>query len=409
MLFIIIHESPIKLVGESLIIEFREGETLQSSRYRSGEPSTIRRLPIKKDVYIGSYYNDKRKKVCETNVESKYIDDYNCCIGVIRNQLIYIYWPGMICVIPNDRYINKHMSFRQIAPDEMAYAIEIIGVDSYSTILNPSKSSLNYVQLPTLRSISISYIQTISPFNSTDLEDIRAITHIIESAPKLCILHLSLLSIDDACMVMLLDSLIINTTIEDLGINIPNDTPEIMSKCLELITKNKTIKYMDLGHIACIGRTNERFLLALQTNFKISSFNGVLDQYSDSTEYANIITRNMSMTPLNMYYPIMGYTIAMFPLKLPVYVLLWILDWLEPFSFNIEWNHIRKIRLIESITSSCQKVVKNRLNKSQKLMKPKKWTKYRFSQLEIANKLIWNCKIGNLPYTKKKSIFKQNN
>jgi hypothetical protein len=44
--------------------------------------------------------------------------------------------------------------------------------------------------------------------------------------------------------------------------------------------------------------------------------------------------------------------IAVLPLDLPVYVLLWVLDWLKPMSHKPEMHLLKKVRLIEGLRRS---------------------------------------------------------
>jgi hypothetical protein len=44
--------------------------------------------------------------------------------------------------------------------------------------------------------------------------------------------------------------------------------------------------------------------------------------------------------------------IAALPLELPVYILLWVFDWLEPMSHNPHLHVLRKVRLIEGLQRS---------------------------------------------------------
>jgi hypothetical protein len=62
----------------------------------------------------------------------------------------------------------------------------------------------------------------------------------------------------------------------------------------------------------------------------------------------------------NCHSVISGYAIALLPMRLPTYVVLWILDWLPPMSTRFEWQgdpahdpfHGKKIALIEGLTKS---------------------------------------------------------
>jgi hypothetical protein len=52
---------------------------------------------------------------------------------------------------------------------------------------------------------------------------------------------------------------------------------------------------------------------------------------------------------------IIGICLAMSPLELPHYVMLWIIDWLPNYH---RLSHLKKIRLIESVHTSVRKLKK---------------------------------------------------
>jgi len=54
---------------------------------------------------------------------------------------------------------------------------------------------------------------------------------------------------------------------------------------------------------------------------------------------------------------LVGICISLAPLALPAYVLLWIIDWLQEYTFKPE---IRKIRLIEAVTESIRRIEKHK-------------------------------------------------
>lgn len=66
------------------------------------------------------------------------------------------------------------------------------------------------------------------------------------------------------------------------------------------------------------------------------------------------IRSELAIALMEFVHPeILDFCISMWPLRLPNYVLLWIVDWLPNYC---KASHIRKIRLIESISKSIRKI-----------------------------------------------------
>jgi hypothetical protein len=88
-----------------------------------------------------------------------------------------------------------------------------------------------------------------------------------------------------------------------------------------------------------------------------------------NTRLRFIVPREMSNPRTdwnNTHALICDNTLALAPLQLrdvvqlPVYVLLWIFDWLEPMIYYPEWRHVDKVRLIEGLVASRRRVLQLR-------------------------------------------------
>jgi hypothetical protein len=76
--------------------------------------------------------------------------------------------------------------------------------------------------------------------------------------------------------------------------------------------------------------------------------------------FKNLWERNTRIQWNNIHPLIVDCFFGFASRELPVYVMLWILDWLEPMSLAVEWRHFEKVRLLERLVESRRRVLANR-------------------------------------------------
>lgn len=93
---------------------------------------------------------------------------------------------------------------------------------------------------------------------------------------------------------------------------------------------------------------------AVEWNWSLLTFN----MPRDNAFRNSIRERNRSLQWRLVQPKILDICVAMAPLQLPPYVLLWIIDWL-PF-YEAAVSHHKKIALIENINNSCVRIYERR-------------------------------------------------
>lgn len=149
---------------------------------------------------------------------------------------------------------------------------------------------------------------------------------------------------------------------------------KIITPLTRVLSAN-TLRRLNLTGMIEIG-LNARKSLALSKVFNRSNFTTTELNFSyrkKSSEYLatkyqesffqRALRRNRAIAwRPHLHESLLQYCLAMMPLQLPPYILLWIHDWL-PLMHLV--SHVRKIQLIEDVVRSCRKVLETR-EESQK-------------------------------------------
>jgi len=183
------------------------------------------------------------------------------------------------------------------------------------------------------------------------------------------------------------------TTLHTLSLSVVDWNVENVSACMNLVAQHGTLTYLGIDLPAnelcaaalcdmlttttklaslnvcfdsdddnddayIVTLDNEMILNALNNNYSL------VDKRSTSLRWASfdfprftaavglILTRNQSLIWHNMHTILLDVAIVLLPLDLPVYVVLWVLDWLEPMSHQPDMHLLKKVRLIEGLHRS---------------------------------------------------------
>jgi hypothetical protein len=186
---------------------------------------------------------------------------------------------------------------------------------------------------PTLRSLCLNNV-------GLRLENLAHIHHIILSTPKLQILELRENDLDDTSIVSISEVLADSTSIRfvDFGLNPISDNA--YSWCMNIWQRNYTVCSLKIHHPGVWG---------------------VIRGYTSTVlTLENYIERNRSLLWHNVHSQLVEFYLALAPLGLPTYIMLWIFDWLSPMTIAPEHNHVRKIRLLEGLVVSRRKMLSMR-------------------------------------------------
>lgn len=129
------------------------------------------------------------------------------------------------------------------------------------------------------------------------------------------------------------------------------DSVPFIDALVRLLEQNQFLWSLKLYALPTFTEANrERIKTAFKNNFSLREFNFAS---LESTFIKSIEERNSRLQWGVIHPRLLDLSIAMSPLNLPPYVLLWIIDFLPEFAFV---SHHRKIHLLESIARSIRKI-----------------------------------------------------
>jgi len=181
------------------------------------------------------------------------------------------------------------------------------------------------------------------------------------------------------------------TRLESLSLRTFKWSSQNLAACLNAVAQNQRLTYLSVCLPAngmcgalCATLTSMTRLASLSV-----LFDGVPDATHDTTAILNVLkhnyslidgrvlfrwshmsavqgfdialndisTRNRSLLWRHMHSVLLELMIAALPLELPVYILLWVFDWLQPMSHNPHLHVLRKVRLIEGLQRSRSTII----------------------------------------------------
>jgi hypothetical protein len=135
----------------------------------------------------------------------------------------------------------------------------------------------------------------------------------------------------------------------------------------KVLSESKTIRTLDMTHNLITAAGGEKCMLSWKSNYYITSLDILSLTNTDSipmfismNKLSNICSRNKTVRWAVIHGRIVEMYLAFAPLELPVYVLLWIIDWLPPMSLAPEHNHFKKVQLLQNLVASRCAVIARR-------------------------------------------------
>jgi hypothetical protein len=131
-------------------------------------------------------------------------------------------------------------------------------------------------------------------------------------------------------------------------------------EAMELATRNRKIERLYIAPMrTTISSSRTEMQRVVANNWSLHTFQCIDIIIRTTTDKTWSAAQGIRRAVLN-------FGITLLPLQLPVYELLWVLDWLSPMSIRYVWrgdpaydpHHVKKVRLIEGLTRSYQALKK---------------------------------------------------
>jgi hypothetical protein len=171
--------------------------------------------------------------------------------------------------------------------------------------------------------------------NLTDLEltsaPIDKLTSALSALSRLTMLDLSGNSFKDEDAFKISSSLLKSKTLKSFHFTDNDLSHEGADKCVKIWEANYfvTTLYLGCSHGLC-----------------------------NYTGYITLRNRRLDWNVIHSH--ILGLFLALAGKQLPVYIMLWIMDWLDPMAINAEHFHFKKVRLLEGLVESHRRVINKR-------------------------------------------------
>jgi hypothetical protein len=139
-------------------------------------------------------------------------------------------------------------------------------------------------------------------------------------------------------------------------------TAEHVTKISNVLVPSKWIRYVDFSGNAYEPSDIEDFLAIWKHNYSVArlEFDHIAVRAKQNQFKHNLCARNMRLYWGSIHEYFVDIYMVLAPLELPVYVLLWILDWLEPMSLAVEYHHYEKVCLLQKLVLSRRAVFERR-------------------------------------------------
>jgi hypothetical protein len=176
--------------------------------------------------------------------------------------------------------------------------------------------------------------------HSLSVWNVPDIGFILMNTPNLLTLNLSRNVFQDAGVIALAQILVDNKSVAFLNLQQNGVTEGGNLTCLQILESSYTIcSYLVLNDISMLNRNGR--VVAVK----------VVDDYG---------SRNKCLRWINVRTILADIYLALAPLKLPAYVMLWILDYLEPMALAADHHHMKKITLLQNLINSRRSIILNR-------------------------------------------------
>jgi hypothetical protein len=238
-------------------------------------------------------------------------------------------------------FISKH---KKIAQLKIILKEGLLSANrSFTDILPTTKMSLKFFALARAIAENSSLRILDLQEHGLSVENVPDIALILSRTPKLLTLNLSNNLFRDAGLIALAQLLAKNKSVAFFNVAGNKVSAEGGSRCLEILDSN---------YILC------SYYLFLETQ---EFFDGKTCQ--TYTPYG-FIARNRNLRWMNIHVILTDIYLSLAPLNLPAYVLLWILDYLEPMALKVDHHHLKKINHLQSLVNSRRSVIENRKSTS---------------------------------------------
>ncbi len=159
--------------------------------------------------------------------------------------------------------------------------------------------------------------------------------------------------------------------LQSLFVLVENLTKEFMIRLGDYIANSKSLKSLLIclpeNYVVNLSAVDiGAFTTTIKKNFTLEILS--ISAYRD--QFDKVTVRNVESNWKNIHKLLLDVTIAISILNLPVYVILFIVDWL-PYVDVGRVRQYQKVILIEDVIKSIRRVVENRKNDSKKVNKQK--------------------------------------
>lgn len=233
--------------------------------------------------------------------------------------------------------------------------------DAAITLLDVSRTTFDAQTLlcKTLRAASDSNkndigLETLVLSNSrVHRKSIRSIGHLLASSQSLRSLYMRRMWLDDAAIESLCESLAENKSIKYIDWSGNTFGDDGLAALIELLQNNKTIVGVDLRDNVLCGNIGLVMFLALEScNYTLTKV--LVDADCESLELQHMCARNSVYQWRTVHGIILDTVLALEPLQLTAYVLLWILDFFP--HWEVAHTEYRKVTLIVAIINSMRRI-----------------------------------------------------